>query len=56
MITLLNGLKVSKQARERVAAANLAAREIEIVRNRFATSGSERSWWRSRRPSPTRTR
>lgn len=41
MVALLNGLKVSKQARQRVAAANLAAREIEIVRNRFATSGAE---------------
>jgi type II secretory pathway pseudopilin PulG len=39
VVTLLNGLQVSKHARQRVAAANLAAREIEIVRNQFATSG-----------------
>lgn len=39
VVTLLNGLKVSKTARQRVAASNLAAREIEIVRNKFATSG-----------------
>lgn len=39
--TLIGGMGVSKQARERVAAANLAAREIEIVRNKFASSDSE---------------
>src|SRR3954454_21211705 len=37
-ITLVNGLDVSKASRERVAAANLASREIEIARNKFGTS------------------
>jgi prepilin-type N-terminal cleavage/methylation domain-containing protein len=36
--TLLDGLSVSKASRQRVAAANLAAREIEIARNQFASS------------------
>lgn len=40
-ITLLNGLDVSKNSRQRVAAANLAAREIEIVRNQFNTSAAQ---------------
>jgi prepilin-type N-terminal cleavage/methylation domain-containing protein len=37
-VTLLDGLEVSKASRQRVAAANLAAREIEIARNQFASS------------------
>jgi prepilin-type N-terminal cleavage/methylation domain-containing protein len=37
-VTLLDGLSVSKVSRERVAASNLAARELEIVRNSFSTS------------------
>jgi prepilin-type N-terminal cleavage/methylation domain-containing protein len=37
-VTLLNSLGVSKAARQRVAAGNLAARELEIVRNKFASS------------------
>lgn len=37
-ITLINGLNVSKQSRQRVAASNLAAREVEIVRNTFGSS------------------
>jgi prepilin-type N-terminal cleavage/methylation domain-containing protein len=37
-ITLINGLGVSKDSRQRVAAANLAARELEIVRNQFSSS------------------
>ncbi|WP_426566851.1 type IV pilus modification PilV family protein [Angustibacter sp. McL0619] len=40
-VTLVNAMGVSKSARERVAAANLAAREIEIVRNKFATSDTD---------------
>jgi prepilin-type N-terminal cleavage/methylation domain-containing protein len=36
-VTLLDGLSVSKVSRERVAASNLAARELEIVRNTFAS-------------------
>lgn len=37
-VTLLNSLSVSKVSRQRVAASNLAARELEIVRNKFSTS------------------
>jgi prepilin-type N-terminal cleavage/methylation domain-containing protein len=37
-VVLLDGLEVSKAGRQRVAAANLAAREIEIARNQFASS------------------
>ncbi len=37
-ITLLDGLAVSKSGRQRVAAANLAAREVEIARNQFRSS------------------
>lgn len=37
-ITLLDGLAVSKAGRQRVAAANLASREIEIARNQFRSS------------------
>jgi prepilin-type N-terminal cleavage/methylation domain-containing protein len=37
-VTLLDGLQVSKSSRQRVAAANLAARELEIVRNKFSSS------------------
>jgi Tfp pilus assembly protein PilV len=40
-IVLLNGLSVSKVSRQRVAAANLAARELEIVRNKFASSTAD---------------
>lgn len=40
-ITLLDGLSVSKLSRERVAASNLAAREIEIVRNTFGSSETD---------------
>ena len=37
-VTLLDGLNVSKASRQRVAASNLAARELEIVRNKFSSS------------------
>ena len=37
-VTLLDGLSVSKVSRQRVAASNLAARELEIVRNKFSSS------------------
>jgi prepilin-type N-terminal cleavage/methylation domain-containing protein len=36
-VTLLDGLSVSKVSRQRVAASNLAARELEIVRNTFSS-------------------
>jgi prepilin-type N-terminal cleavage/methylation domain-containing protein len=38
LAVLLGALGVSKDSRQRVAAANLAARELEIVRNEFNTS------------------
>lgn len=41
LTVLLNGVGVSKSARQRVAASNLASREIEIVRNQFNTSSSD---------------
>lgn len=37
---LINSLQVSKAGRQRVAAANLAARELEITRNLFGSSDS----------------
>lgn len=37
-VTLINGIGVSKVSRQRVAAANLAARELEMVRNKFSSS------------------
>jgi prepilin-type N-terminal cleavage/methylation domain-containing protein len=40
-VTLLDGLAVSKAGRDRVAAANLAAREIEIARNQFNASSAD---------------
>jgi type II secretory pathway pseudopilin PulG len=36
-VTLLDSLAVSKASRQRVAAGNLAARELEITRNTFAS-------------------
>ena len=44
LTVLLNGVSVSKAARQRVAASNLASREIEIVRNPSTP----------RRPTPSR--
>ncbi len=41
IVTLTNGLSVSKASRQRVAAANLAARELEIVRNTFSSSDAK---------------
>ena len=41
LTVLVNGMGVSKSARQRVAASNLASREIEIVRNQFNTSSSD---------------
>jgi type II secretory pathway pseudopilin PulG len=40
-ITLLDGLQISKLGRQRVAASNLAAREAEIVRNKFSSSDAD---------------
>jgi prepilin-type N-terminal cleavage/methylation domain-containing protein len=40
-VTLLDSLGVSKVSRERVAAGNLAARELEITRNKFASSDAD---------------
>lgn len=40
-VTLLDSLSVSKASRQRVAAGNLAARELEIVRNTFSSSDDD---------------
>ncbi len=40
-LTLTDSLRVSKSARQRVAASNLAAREVEITRNQFFSSDAD---------------